>query len=271
MSLLWRDEVSLYVAPRRIALARRARGLSDRLVAATEVAVDGGSVADPGPMLRRLATLLEAPEWQGADVRLCIADHWVRYAVTPQVPVKLDAAGRLSHARFLLADTYGEELAQWDVALQDQEPGRCAVVSAVLAGLTDSLSQILGAARLRIVSMQPHLVVAYNAWRRLLPESGAWFITLREGWLAGAHLTHGAWDRVYCARLASHAIVELERLQRADRFARPAEGADPFFVEAPAWMRERLSRIATDIEWLETVESPEGPAHEIELLLRIAT
>ena len=36
---LWRDEVAIFISPRRIALARRARGLKGRITAATESVV----------------------------------------------------------------------------------------------------------------------------------------------------------------------------------------------------------------------------------------
>ena len=271
MSLLWRDQVSIYLAPRRLALARHARGRRGRVVASQEVVVENGNISDAGPVLGRLAELLAEPAWQRADARVCVADHWVRYAVAPPLPAALDTAGRRSHARFLMADTYGEGIADWDVAIEESPPGHGAVVSALLAGLSAQLAQVLTGARLQLLSVQPHLTVAFNAWRSLLPQDNAWFITLREGWMAGAHLTGGHWDRVHTARLVSHAIVELERLQRASNFALPGGSGDRFFVEAPAWMRERLSRIATEFEWLDTSETNGGPAHEIELLTRVGT
>ena len=269
MSLLWRDEVSIYVAPRRLALARHARGRRSRTVASVELAVENGNVGDAGPVLAKLSELLAEPAWQQADARVCVADPWVRYAVAPPLPAALDLAGRRSHARFMMTDTYGDGIAGWDVAMEESPPGHGAVISALLAGLSAELARVLAGARLRLVSIQPHLTVAFNAWRSLLPEDNAWFITLREGWMAGAHLTAGRWDRVHTARLVSHAIVELERLQRSSQFAYPGGSGDRFFVEAPAWMRERLSRIATEFEWLETVEPNGGPAHEIELLARV--
>jgi len=121
----------------------------------------------------------------------------------------------------------------------------------------------------QLQSLQPQLVVAYNAWRRALPGHDAWFITLREGWLSGAHLADGAWDRVHTARLSSHAIVELERLRALSRVTHSGAGSERLFIEAPAWMRERLSRFATDIDWLETFETDGGPSHELQLLMKV--
>lgn len=273
MSLLWRDEVSIYVAPRRIALARRSRGLKPRVLAATEVEVDDGNAALCSPTLRRLAELLQDSAWQGADARVIIADAWVRFCIVPPPPPGLNAVARRAHARFVLADTYGDGVADWDVALEDSPPGRDAVASAMFVGLQQGLRAVLDAARLRLVFLQPQLVVAFNAWRRALPDRDAWFVTLRDGWLAAAHLSSGVWDRVYTTRLSSHAIVELERLRAMDHFTRASIGAGAarMFIEAPTWLRSRLSRFATDVDWLETFENEGGPAHELELLMRVGT
>ena len=111
MSPLWRDEVAIYLAPRKLALVRRARGLRARVVASTEIAlaVPDAAFGDLGPVLALLADLLAEPTWQGAAARAVVADHpWARYAIVPWPATRLDTAGRLAHARCVLGDAYGE-------------------------------------------------------------------------------------------------------------------------------------------------------------------
>lgn len=271
MSPRWRDELAIDLAPRRLALVRRARGLRPRVVAATELAIPAGPAGDLDPALARLGDALTEPAWHGADARVVVADAWVRFAVVPWPATRLDAAGRLTHARCVLGDAYGEAVADWAVTLADAPPGRPALACATPAALRGALEDALAPARLALVSLQPRLVAAFNAWRHRLPADDAWFVSVEDGSLSAAHLRDGAWDRVHAARLSADWSVELARLQAFARLTPAAGAPGPMFVDAPA----RLRRGAGDgdgITWLEEGADAGGgdgaPARELAPLRR---
>jgi hypothetical protein len=269
VSPLWRDEVAIYLAPRKLALVRRARGLKPRFVAATELAVPAGTFGDIGPVLARLADVLTEPTWHGAAARAVVADHpWARYCIVPWPATRLDAAGRLTHARCVLDDTYGEAVADWAVMLADTPPGHSYVACAIPATLRSALEDTLAPARLALVSLQPQLIVAFNAWRHRLPADDAWFVRVDDGSLSAVHLSNGAWNRVHMARLSPDWGVELERLQAFGRFTRAAGALGRTFVDAPAWMR-RGAAASAGIEWLEEGAGDGAQAHELALLQRM--
>ncbi len=266
MSPLWRDEVAIYLAPRKLALMRRARGLEPRVVAATELTVLAGTAADSGPVLARLAEVLAETTWHGAAARVVVGDHaWARYGIVPWPGSRLDAAGRLTHARCVLGDTYGEAVADWTVTLADTPPGHSYVACAMPPTLRSALEDTIAPARLTLVSLQPRLIVAFNAWRHRLPADGAWFVSVDDGSLSAVHLRRGAWDRVHMARLGPDWGVELERLQAFGRVTRSDGALGRMFVDAPAWMR-RGADAGAGIEWLE--EGAGDQAHELALLRR---
>ena len=269
MSPLWRDEVAIYLGPRKLALVRRARGAKPRVVAATVVAVPPGTAGDTGPVLARLADVLTDPTWHGAKARAVVADHpWVRYGVVPCPATPLDAAGRLTHARYLLDDSYGQAVADWALTLADTPPGQSYVACAMPATLRSALADTLDSARLALVSLQPQLVVAFNAWRHRLPADDSWFVTVDDASLSGVHLSRGAWDRVHMARLSADWSVEIERLQAFGRVTQAAGGAGRMLVDAPAWMR-RGAAAGAGIEWLEEGAGRGAPAHGLALLQRM--
>ena len=269
MSPLWRDEIAIYLAPRKIALARRDKGMKPQVVAATEVAVPGGHFGDIRPAFARLAEVLAEPTWQDAAARVVVADPWARYGIVPWPETRLDAAARLTHARYVLADTFGEGVADWSVTLADTPPGHAYVACAMPATFRASLEETLLPARLRLASLQPQLVVAFNAWRHRLPPDDVWFVSLDDGSLSAVHLRNGAWDRVHMARLSSDWHVELERLQAFGRLTRAAGGVGRMCVDAPAWMRQGAKLTGTELEWLSDESAGSAEAHELALLQRV--
>ena len=270
MSPPWRDEIAIYLAPRKLALVRRTRGLRRRVVAATELSVLGGAAGDFGPVLARLSDLLAEPTWRGATARAMVADHpWARYAVVPWPAARLDPAGRLTLARHVLGDAYGAAVADWAVALSDTPPGRPCVACAIPTTLRSALEDALAPARIALVSLQPRLIVAFEHWRRQLPADDAWFVSIDEGSLSAVHLCDGAWDRVHVARLSPDWGVELERLRAFGRLMGAASARGRIFVSAPAHLRRDAAAPAAGIEWLEEDDGESARPHELALLERM--
>ncbi|HUO94936.1 MAG TPA: hypothetical protein VMT92_01780 [Steroidobacteraceae bacterium] len=269
MSPLWRDEVAIFLGPRKIAVARRERGLRPRVIAATDVAVPGGHFGDLRPTFARLAELLQEPTWQDAAARVVVADPWARYGVVPWPSTRLDAEGRLTHARYVLTDAFGDGLNDWAVTLADTPPGHAYVACAMPGQLRTALEDVLPAARLTLASLQPQLVVAFNAWRHRLPGDDTWFVSLDDGSLSAVHLSRGSWDRVHMARLSSDWMVELERLAAFGKLTRAAGAVNRMFIDAPIWMRHNAVPSGTELEWLDAVSGDGTQAHELALLQRV--
>jgi len=270
VSPLWRDEVAIYVAPRKIALARRSRGVKPHIAHATEIAV-AGHFGDVAPTLARLSDVLSEPTWQDAVARIVVADPWARYGIVPWPDLRLDNDARVSHARYVLADSYGDVVSDWSVSLADTPPGRAYVACAMPQPLKSGLEEILAGARLKLTSLQPQLIVAFNAWRQQIPADDAWFVSLDDGSLAGVHLSQGAWDRVHMARLSQDWEIELERLRTFSRLSRTGSAASRILVDAPTWMRcTRTAQAASeDFQWLEPHEGSVSASHELALLQRV--
>ena len=167
----------------------------------------------------------------------------------------------------MLGDTYGEAVADWAVTLADTPPGRSYVACAMPTALRSALEDTLAPARLALVSLQPQLIVAFNAWRHRLPADDTWFVCVDDGALSAVHLRDGAWDRVHMARLSQDWGVELERLQAFARLTRAAGALGRMFVDAPAWMR-RGAAARAGIEWLGEDDGDGSQAREHALLQR---
>ena len=259
---LWRDEVSIHLAPRRLALVRMSRGLKPRRLAAFEVTVEAGDPGSWRPALTALGRHLGEPPWQTANARLVLCDLWVRYAIVPWSDELQGNSERLTHARYALADTYGDLVANWTVRLSDPVPGRAQIACAMPTALFTELSDLIEHRGLRLLSLQPQLIAAFNRWRERLPESGAWLVSIEEGSLAAARLAPGGWDRVHVVRIGHDWPVELKRLQTFARLAgaRPEDGR--VFIDAPQSLRPKADVDDQGLEWLGSGEGPDAPTED---------
>ena len=214
------------------------------------MAVDHGA-GDWTAALEALDSALDADTWHRARVRVIVANQWVHYESLPWSIELAKDAERLAHARYLLEATYGDAAEQWTVALSEAVPGAPRLVSAMPTSLVEELDRIMQRHALRLVSLQPQLVAAFNLWRRRLPSSAAWFATIDQSSLVAMHIRDGRCDRVRAVRISDNWALELERIQTMGRLAqsRPAEG--PMFVDAPQRMRSLATDRMGSVQWLE--------------------
>jgi hypothetical protein len=268
VSPLWRDEVGVYVSPRRIVLTRMRRGIRPSNVAERNCPVENGETNQWEPALEVLGSCLEDATWHGAIGRLVVANHWARYAMVPWSDALSDQNERIQHARYCLSKTYGDVVTQWTVTLNEAPPGVPQVACAIPTDLLDTISRMTEPRGLRVISVQPQLIAAFNSWRGKLPRGGAWFVTLEEGSLAAAHIAGNGWDRVRAVRIGNDWEVELKRLQTFGRLASANAEEGRVYVDAPQWLREKAGAGEAAFEWLED-DVRGGPNSRFALLQRM--
>jgi hypothetical protein len=266
----WRDEIAVNIAPSRVCLVRVGRGFRPAVIAEHEMAVQ--AEANPGwvASLDALKGLLSGMPCRGAALRMVVSDCWVRYASVPWVDALRSRAEQLEHARQILATTYGEAVQDWEVVLSESPPQRTRVACTMPAELLARVQTLCLQHDLRLASLQPQLVVAYQNWRHLLPVSGAWFVCIGEGTLAAARIATYAWDRVHTVRVGTDWARELKRLHTFGRLA----GRDPqegrVFVDAPLALREVAGRVSSNLHWLVEETAAQTPLGRLERLRRLA-
>jgi hypothetical protein len=251
VSLSWHDEIGVHLAPSRLLLIRMGRGFKRKVIVQHERAIGNASGTDWTGTLAVLDELFKQPEWQRAPTRLVLADCWVRYALVPWAAALSSADEQLSHARQVLVRLYGGAVGEWSVCLSQAPPGQARVACAMPEELLSTLREIHTRHAMKILSLQPQLLVAYGNWRAQLPASGAWFVTIGEGTLAAARLGERTWDRIHNVRIGSDWTRDLKRLQVFGRLAsaRPEEGQ--VYVDAPAAWREVAGSAGQNLHWLE--------------------
>jgi hypothetical protein len=261
--------VGLFVAPKRIALARMKRGVRPLSVAERNIIVDTRETTQWEAALQTLDGCLEDSTWHAANLRLIIADHWARYAIVPWSDALSDQDERVQHARLVMANTFGDVVSQWSVTLSDAPPGSSQVACAIPTALLERLRALTEPCNLKLKSVQPYLIAAFNGWCGKLPRGNAWFVALDEGSLAAAHFSSSQWDYVRSVRIGSDWEIELKRLQTFGRLARARGEPSPVYVDAPKWLRDKAGSLDCGVEWLVDSEGGSDRDERFPLLQRI--
>lgn len=221
----WRDHLHIALCPDRLVLLRMQRGLRPRPAAKLAMTCDGGEGWECA--LAALAAETAKPEWQNADVTVILSNHFVRYQLLPWSDQLGSNEERAALARHCYGEVYGAAAAEWDLRWSEDQPGAPWLASAVESALLERLREIMQQAGLRLHSVQPYLMSAFNRWRKEFNGEWQWFVLGEPGRLCVAQIQGGSWRSIRSHRVAGEwkeeAALILEREMLLSEDAMPQE------------------------------------------------
>lgn len=133
---------------------------------------------------------------RGARVTVVLSSHHARYALLPWSANLAREEEWLAFARFRLRDTYGAAAEGWEVRVSPGEPRASRVACAVERQLLEELRAVAGKAGVRLMSVQPSLMHAFNVRRSEFDREDGWLVSAEPGRLTLALIASRAWQLV---------------------------------------------------------------------------
>ena len=189
MSLLWRNP------PRRLGLCSDRLFLSKNRVIPLQPCADA---AEWRAALDALPQVLLSLECREASVVL--ADQFVRYALLPWNAAVKSEEQWLALARHRLAAIHGPVAAEWEVRLTDTAPMGPRLACAVDRALIEALASTFVKVNVRLASVEPFLIAAFNRIRRQIGNGSCWLVVEEPGRLTLAFIQRGVWIAIRSRR-----------------------------------------------------------------------
>ena len=179
MSLLWRNKQL------RVGLA------ADRIYItggkSVDLAANDGSWDKP---LEALPAILADKKGEAAVV---LADQFVRYALLPWNEALKTSEQWTALATHRFTTLHGPRAAEWQINVTETAPMGPRLACAVDRALITQLADIFTKANLRLVSVQPFLVAAFNRIRKSVGNGSCWIVVEEPGRLTLALIQRGMW------------------------------------------------------------------------------
>jgi hypothetical protein len=248
VSPLSTDRVYISVEPESVAVCR-VRGLfKSKLVKKDLLECDASYGSAPWDgALEALKKHLDSLKGERLKVTVVLSNRLVRYALVPFDAALSGPDEELALARFHFTRIYGERAKTWDLRIGAGAAGGPRIASGIDEGLLSALRGCFpGAARPRLVSVQPYLMAAFNAWRTAkgIGKDGAWLVLLERERACFALASHAGWQSVQSLRLEDpqdvFELLERESLRSGAKIVKRAtlQGAKP--GAAPDWQLSPL-------------------------------
>jgi len=233
VSRLWADRLLISLAPNAVAFVRLRRGkvlLKKHFPAEKPVEALRSTIASFGKERMRATVVL--------------SNSYVRYAVVPYDAAVSGPEEELAMARFHFSRLHGDRAKGWDLRLSDGPAGAARLASAVDTGLVASIRGCFPAGSgVKLVSLQPYLMAAYNRWRDAIAKEDAWLLLPEPEGACLAYATRAGWLSARTFKSENDLLAEsLEREQLRLAAAPRAVLVPGVPPAAPAgWKLSRLS------------------------------
>ena len=206
MSLSW-----LRKKPVRISLGAK------RIIVSGGKTVELQSGDDWRGALDALPEILKAHK--GAEASVVLADQFARYALLPHNDAVKSADQWLALARHRFGALHGAIAAEWEVKVTQTAPLGARLACAIDRELVESLVACFVGEGVRLISVQPFLVAAFNRIRKTVGNGSCWIVVEEPGRLTLALLQRGAWVAIRSRRSDDRWRVALpEILERESAF-----------------------------------------------------
>lgn len=225
MSLLWRERTRIALSPHGVALVRFGRGLGVRVIERKSIAcAEAKGQANWVGAVEALRELLAHPGVGKGEATLVLSSHFVRYLVLPWSAELVTEAEELEFGRTRFMQVFGQVARDWTIVVSAAPAGAARLCAAVDQALIGALTGAIAASALRLVSVQPALMVQFNEWRRRIGAEG-WLVIAEQGRLIVAWVCGGQWRSVR-ARALNPATIPLAQVLEQEWLLLSAGGGE---------------------------------------------
>ena len=205
MSLLWRNKQL------RIGLA------PDRLYVSGQKALE--LAANDGSWNAAVDALEPALKGMKGEAAVVLADQFVRYTLLPWNEALKGAEHWNALASHRFTTLHGPKAGEWQINVAQTSPMGPRLACAVDRSLMQRLAEMFTKVNVRLVSVQPFLVAAFNRIRKTVGNGMCWIVVEEPGRLTLALIQRGMWVAIRTRRAdKSWRNVLPEMLERESAF-----------------------------------------------------
>lgn len=245
MSPLWPETYIAVLGPRSVGLFR----CRDRQWLGSTAFDTVGGLSWPSAVAA-LETLLAGRKPERAMLKVLLASHYTRFCLVPWSEAINTPEELAGYARLCFEDIYGTLGEGWNLSLAPEAAGQPRLAAAMPEELLTQLRSLAKASGLRLASVQPYLVAAFNRYRAALSMDDFLFLVAEPGRGSLLLARDGRWATVRSVTLDESDVALNDLIAREGELRGLEQGAPAaFFLHAPG----RTGQFATDVARLDAV------------------
>ncbi len=248
---LWRDKVRFVLCKDRLIIVHIQGGPRPRILSKkTFPCIE--SESGWKPVVALLESTLKIDGWKNADAQVILSNHYVRFLVLPWNETRLNDAEQAALVQLRFDEVYGDQGESWECRMNEGSFGSPSLASAIPRELLEQLRVLFFSSPLRLKSVQPYLMTAFNSCRDELGNQDGWFVLAERDTFCIGLLRSGSWSSIRLRRVVKDWFEEaMLLLEREALLFTDGDKQNKVFIYAPeiagsasikrgSWLIERM-------------------------------
>jgi hypothetical protein len=227
---LYRNRVTVHLAPAAITVVTAHRGWRPHTPAAVTIPVAVSTGLAWQDSLAALHTWLEQASIAPAELRVTLADSFVRYALVPWSDEVQHPRERAALARIRFDALYGKPDVDWLIRSDLRDYRQAGIACALDPSLEAAVRALAATHRLRLASLQPLFMDVFNRFRHVI-AGDTLLVVAEAGHCVLASRKDGGWHSIRAARLEP-GRVGLAQLAPRELLLQGLDGQVPVLLHA---------------------------------------
>jgi hypothetical protein len=197
--------------------------------------------------LKVLETVLSELTKMPAFAQVILSNHFMNYAMVEMNQSLNGEAEELAYAKHCFSQLFGSTAADWEFRLNHDHAGDQQLASAVNALFLQNIRAVFARANVKLESIQPYLMAAYNNCHSDLQNQDAWLVLVEHGSLCIGLVRQGHWSSVRTLNVGNDWHEQLNKILDRESFLSEIDiSTDTIFLWAPEYIRVDLPK---SIRW----------------------
>lgn len=211
---LWSDQLQIVLTPARVSIARQSAGFRSGQLVSHTMPCAAPLQGEPAwqPALRALQALLKQKKVNNTRATVLLSNHFVRYQLINTQPDLSSLEEEQAFVRFSFAEIYGDEVKRWQLRWGSGLQLSPQVASAIDNTLIEQIETSLSQAGVKLNSLQPYLMTAFNYVRKWVDTKPYWFVLVEPGNACTGFMQGGDWQQLHTSRLGADWAADLPRV-----------------------------------------------------------
>ena len=211
---LWSDQLQIVLTPEHVTFTRQSAGFRSGQLVTNTMPCTAPEHGEPSwqPAIRALQGLLKQKNVRNSSATVVLSNHFVRYQLIGAQPDLSGYDEEQAFVRFSFAGVYGDEVNRWQLRWGSGLQLAPQIASAIDNALIEQIETTLNNAAVKLNSLQPYLMAAFNYVRKWVDASPHWFVLVEPGNACAGFMQGGDWQQLHTSRLGADWAADLPRV-----------------------------------------------------------
>jgi hypothetical protein len=239
--VIYRDQIQIVRIGRQLTL----RGIQSRILEKKSFPISIADGTNPDAAIQALESALSGLEKKPAFASVILSNHFMNYAMVELNQSLNGEDEEQAYAKHCFVQLYGAGAESWEIRLNRDDSGTRQLASALDAAFLQNLRAAFARAGIKLKSVQPCLMAAFNNSLSELQNQNAWFVLFENESLCVGLVKQGSLNSVRTLNVDHNWLEKLTEILDRESYLSDCDiVSDKIFLWAPEFVKTDMPQSA---------------------------